>query len=59
MSVQTQQIRRRKSSKEEEEIRITATTPTIEVRVQEENELPSVTLSAPPTRTITSPPWSR
>ena len=54
MSVQTQQIHRRKSSKDEEEIgKITATTPTIEIRVPEESELPSVTLSAPPTRTRT------
>lgn len=53
MSVQTQQIHRRKSSKDEEEIRAIATTPTIEIRVPEENELPSVTLSAPPTRTRT------
>jgi hypothetical protein len=54
MSVRTQQIHRRKSSKDEEEIgRITATTPTIEVRVAEENELPLVTLSAPSTRTRT------
>ena len=36
MSVQIQQIHRRKSSKDEEEIRIATTTPTIEVRVQEE-----------------------
>jgi len=54
MSVQTQQIHRRKSSKDEEEIRLTAaTSPTIELRVPEETELPSVTLSAPPTRTRT------
>ncbi|KIM36363.1 hypothetical protein M413DRAFT_449239 [Hebeloma cylindrosporum] len=50
MSVQTQQIHRRKSSKDEEEIRMN---PAVEVRVPEENELPSVTLSAPPTRTRT------
>jgi hypothetical protein len=49
MSVQTQQIHRRKSSKDEEEIgRITTTTPIIEIRVPEEDELPSVTLWAPP-----------
>jgi len=39
--------------------RITATTPAIGVCVPKENELPSATLSSPPTRTITSTPWPR
>ena len=53
MSVQTQQIHRRKSSKDAEEIRITTTTPTIEVRVPKENKMPSVMLSPP--RLVPSP----
>ncbi|KAH9474462.1 hypothetical protein JR316_0012921 [Psilocybe cubensis] len=50
---QTQQIHRRKSSKDEDDIPLPTPPPTVEISVPEEHELPSVTISAPPPRTRT------
>ncbi|PPQ79017.1 hypothetical protein CVT25_002326 [Psilocybe cyanescens] len=50
---QTQQIHRRKSSKDEDDIALPSPTPTVEISVPEEHELPSVTISAPPPRSRT------
>lgn len=52
MSTSTQQIHRRKSSRDEDEIRHIKS-PTVEVTVPEEHELPSVKISAPPIRSRT------
>ncbi|KAF9484229.1 hypothetical protein BDN70DRAFT_798068 [Pholiota conissans] len=53
MSVQTQQIHRRKSSREEDKGSLISPPPSVEISVPPEHELPSVTISAPPPRSRT------
>lgn len=53
MSVQTQQIHRRKSSREDDKSTLITPPPSVEISVPAEHDLPSVTIAAPPTRTRT------
>ncbi|KAF8179850.1 hypothetical protein BJ912DRAFT_929496 [Pholiota molesta] len=53
MSVQTQQIHRRKSSREDDKSTLIAPPPSVEIPVPAERDLPSVTIAAPPARTRT------